>query len=199
MVSSLDFAFLDEIGQTDTVADTKEPAEEGASTLEPPSAFMDAIHGTSQICSTGDIAAVTSTRMFMDSPRRRKSESVARVPFFGTLSEDEREVHHRDHENLTGCRMNRVAFVEEVWSAVQCYETHSILKKGPNRSLMHWILEKLDDCEERLLLIYSANDESEANSPTKPAYQQNNDQTVYLFRTRKRTMRSKMVIEKLTV
>ena len=40
--SSLDFAFIDELELTDTVADTTKPVHEGASKLEPPSAFMEA-------------------------------------------------------------------------------------------------------------------------------------------------------------
>ena len=34
----------------------------------------------------------------MESPRRRRIEGTARVLFLGTLSEEEWEVHHRDHE-----------------------------------------------------------------------------------------------------
>ena len=48
--------------------------------------------------------------------------------------EEESEVHHRDHENRTGCRMDRVAFMEEVWTVVQRYGTQSILKLGLKRS-----------------------------------------------------------------
>ena len=46
----------------------------------------------------------------------------------GTLPEEEWEVHHRDHENRTGCNMDRVAFMEVVLTVVQCYENQSILK-----------------------------------------------------------------------
>ena len=87
--SSLDFVFLDELEQTDTVADMTDPAEEGASTLEPPEAFMDAIHDTPESCSPANDLAVTSTRMLMDSLRRRKNKSTARVPFLGILPENE--------------------------------------------------------------------------------------------------------------
>ena len=37
-------------------------------------------------------------RLLMESPRRRTIEGAARVPFLGTLPEEEWEVHHRDHE-----------------------------------------------------------------------------------------------------
>ena len=52
---------------------------------------------------------------------------------------------------------------------VQSYGTQSILKTGLNQPLMREVLDKLDECEGRLseLLIDSATDESEANSPIK--------------------------------
>ena len=68
----------------------------------------------------------------MESPSRRRIEGTARVPFMGTLPEEEREVNHRDHENRTGCRMDRAAFIEEVWTVVQSYGTQSNLKLGLN-------------------------------------------------------------------
>ena len=86
-------------------------------------------------------------RLLMESPRRRRIEGAARVLFLGTLPEEEWEVHHRDHENRTGCRMDRVAFIEEVWAVVQSYGTQSILKLGLNRPLMREVLDKLDECE----------------------------------------------------
>ena len=83
-------------------------------------------------------------RLLMESPRRRRIEDAARVPFLGTLPEEEWEVHHRDHENRTGCRLDRVAFMEEVWTVVQSYGTQSISKLGLNRPLMREVLDKLD-------------------------------------------------------
>ena len=105
----------------------------------------------------------------MASPRKKRIEGTARVPFLGTLLEEEWEVHHRNHENRTGCRMVRVAFMEEVWAVVQSYGTQFIFKLGLNRPLMRKVLDKLDECEGRLskLLIDWATDESEANSPIK--------------------------------
>ena len=117
----------------------------------------------------------------------------------GTLPEEEWEVHHRDHENRTGCTVDRVDFMEEVWTVVQSYGTHSILKIDLDRTLMREVLDKLDECEERLseLLIDSATDESEAYSPIKMTPQENKEEVVYLSRTRKGTMRSKMVIDRI--
>ena len=138
-------------------------------------------------------------RILMESPRRRRIECSARVHFLGMLPEEEWEVHHRDHESGTVCRLDRVAFMEEVWTVVQSYGTQSILKLGLNRPLMREVLDKLDDCEGRLseLMIDSATDESEANSPIKMIPQDDKGEVVYLSRTRKRTMRSKLVIDKI--
>ena len=132
-------------------------------------------------------------RILMESPRRRRIEASARVPFLGTLPEEEWEVHHRDHESRTGCKL------EEVWTVVQSYGTQSILKTGLNQPLMREVLDKLDDCEGRLseLLIDSATDESEANSPIKMTPQDDKGEEVYLSRTRRGTMRSKLVIDKI--
>ena len=89
--------------------------------------------------------------------------------------------------------------MEEVWTVVQSYGTQSILKLGLNRPLNREVLHKLDECEGRLseLLIDSATDESEANSPIKMTPQENKGEVVYLSKTRKRTMRSKLVIDKI--
>ena len=140
------------------------------------------------------------TKLLMESrERRRRIEGFSRVPCLGTLPEEEWDVHHRDNENRTGCSMDRVAFMEEVWTLVQSYGTQSILKIGLNRPLMREVLDKLDECEERLseLLIDSATDESEANSPIKMTPQEDKEEVVYLSRTQKGTMRSKMVIDRI--
>ena len=71
-----------------------------------------------------------------------------------------------------------------------------MLKLGLNRPLMREVLDKL---EWRLseLLIDSATDESEANSPVKMTPQEYKGEVVYLSKTRKGTMRSKMVIDRI--
>ena len=131
----------------------------------------------------------------MESQRRRRTEGAAKVRFLGKLPEEEWEVHHRDHENRTGCRMDIVAFMEEVWTVFQSYDTQSFLKLGPNRPLMREVLDKLDECEGRLseLLIGSATDE-EVNSPFKI---EDRGEVVYLSRTRRGTMRSKLMIDEI--
>ena len=138
-------------------------------------------------------------RLLMESPRRRRIEATARVPFLGTLPEGEWEVHHRDHENRTVCGLDRVAFMKEVWTVVQSYGTQSSLKVGLKRPLMREVLDKLDKCEGRLseLLIDSTTDKSEANFSIKMTPQEDKGEVVYLSRTRKGTMRSKLVIDKI--
>ena len=197
-VSSPDFNIFSDLENNADTLETTEPADEGILTLEPPSAFTEMKRNLPESSSPGN-SRNNEQRILMESPRRRKIEGSARVPFLGTLPEEEWEVHHRDHVNRTGCRLDRVAFMEEVWTVVQSYGTQSILKTGLNRPLMREVLDKLDECEGRLseLLIDSATDESEANSPIKMTPQDDKVEVVYLSRTRKGTMRSKLVIDKI--
>ena len=64
---------------------------------------------------------------------------------------------------------------------------------------MREVLNKLGKCEGRLseLLIDSATDESEANSPITMTTQEDKGEVEYLPKTRKGTMRSKMVIDRI--
>ena len=197
-VSSLDFNIFSDLENNADTLETTEPADEGVSTLEPPIAFTEMKRNLPESRSPGN-SRNDEQRILMESPRRRRIEGSARVAFLGTLPEEEWEVHHRDHESRTGCRFDRVAFMEEVWTVVQSYGTQSILKTGLNRPLMREVLDKLDECEGRLseLLIDSATDESEANSPIKMTPQDNKGEVVYLSRTRRGTIRSKLVIDKI--
>ena len=197
-VSSLDFNIFSDLENNADTLETHEPADEAISTLEPPSAFMEMKRDLPESSSSGN-SRNNEQIILMESPRRRRIEGSARVTFLGTLPEEEWEVHHRDHESRTGCRLDRVAFMEEVWTVVQSYGTQSILKTGLNRPLMREVRDKLDECEGRLseLLIDSATDESEANSPIKMTLQDDKGEVVYLSRTRRETMRSKSVIDKI--
>ena len=197
-VSSLDFKIFSDLENNADTLETNEPADEGISTLEPSSAFMERKRNLPESSSPGN-SRNNEQRILMESPRRRRIEGSARVPFLGTLHEEEWEVHHRDHESRTGCKLDRVAFMEEVWTVVQNYGTQSILKTGLNRPLMREVLDKLDECEGRFseLLIDSATYESEANSPIKMTPQDDKGEVLYLSRTRKGTMRSKLVIDKI--
>ena len=193
-ISSLDFNLFSDFENNADALETTEPANEGTSRLELPSVFAEMKRNLPESSSPGN-SKDNEQRLLMES---RRIEGAARVPFLGTLPEEEWEVHHRDLENRTGCRLDRVAFMEEVWTVVQSYGTQSILKIGLNRPLMREVLDKLDECEGRLseLLIDSATDESEANSPVKMTPQEDKGEVVYLSRTRKGTMRSKLVIDK---
>ena len=141
-MSSIDFNFLDdfEIG-TETLEGTTEPAVDETSTLEPPSAFMVISRNFPDSSSTGKLKT-TETKLLMESPRRRRIDGTARVPFLGKVPEEEWEVHHRENESKTGCNMDKVAFMEDVWTVVQCYGTQSMLTTGLNRPLMREILDK---------------------------------------------------------
>ena len=121
-LSRLDFNFLSDFENGADALETTESADEGTSTLEPPSAFTETNRNLPESGSLSN-SKDNEQRLLMESPRRRRIEGAARVPFLGTLPEEEEEVHHRDHENRTGCRMDRVAFIEEVWTVVQSYGT----------------------------------------------------------------------------
>ena len=197
-ISSLDFNFLSDFENNADTLEVAEPADEGTSTLELPPAFREMERNLPESSYPGN-SKDNEQRLLMEPPRRRRIEGAARVPFLGTLPEEGWEVHHRDHENGTGCRLDRAAFMEEVWTVVQSYGTQSILKEGLNRPLMREVLDKLDECEGRLseLLIDSATVECEVNSPIKMTPQEDKGEVVYLSRTRKGTMRSKLVIDKI--
>ena len=59
--------------------------------------------------------------------------------------------------------------MKEIWIVMQSYGNQSMLKTGLNRPLTRENLDKLNNCEWRMsqLLIDSATEESEANSPIK--------------------------------
>ena len=82
VMSSLDFNFLSDFENgTDTLEATTEPADEGTSTLETPSAFM----GTNQNLpesSSPRNSENTEQKLLMESPRRRRIEGTARVLFW---------------------------------------------------------------------------------------------------------------------
>ena len=184
-ISSLDFNLFSDFENNPDASETTESANEGSSTLEPPSAFA-------EMSSSPGNSKDNEQRLLMESPRRRRIEGAARVPFLGTLPEEEWEVHHRDHESRTGCRMDRVAFMEEVWTVVQSYGTQSILKLGLNRPLMREVLDKLDVCEGRVseLLLDSATDKSGTSSPIKMTPQEDKGEVIGIKSTGYKSKRS---------
>ena len=74
-----------------------------------------------------------------------------------------------------------------------------MMKTGLNRPLIREIFDKPDECVGRLseLLFKLATDESEASSPIKMTHQENNEELVFLSRNWKRTMSSRMVIDRI--
>ena len=90
-MSSLNFIFLSDFENgTDTMEATTEPADEETSTLEPPSAFMGTKRNLPE-SSFPSNSKNTEQKLLMESPRRRRIEGTARVPFVGTLPEKECE------------------------------------------------------------------------------------------------------------
>ena len=71
-----------------------------------------------------------------------------------------------------------------------------MFKTGFNKPV---ILDISGECERKMnkLLTDSATEESEANSPIKMRQQGSNEKVVYLSRTRKGMIRSKMLIDKI--
>ena len=103
-VTSLEFNFLSDFESGADALETTEQADEGNSTQEPPLAFMQTNRTLPESGSPSN-SKDNEQRFLMESPRRRRTEGAARVPFFGTLPEEKWEVHHRDHEKRKGCGM----------------------------------------------------------------------------------------------
>ena len=82
-MSSLDFNFLSNFENgTDTLEATTEPADEGTSTLEIPSAFIEANRKLPESSSPRNSKNTEIKKLLMESPRRRRIEGTARVPFW---------------------------------------------------------------------------------------------------------------------
>ena len=92
-IFSLDFNFRGDFENNSDTLEATEPADEGTSTLEPPSAFMEMKRNLPESSFPGNSKG-NEHRLLMESPRRRRIEGAARVPFLGTLHEEEWEVHH---------------------------------------------------------------------------------------------------------
>ena len=87
-VSSLNFIFLSDFENGADALETTEPADEGTSTLEPQSAFLETSRNLPESGSPSN-SKDTEQRLLMESPRRRRIECAARVPFLGTLPKEE--------------------------------------------------------------------------------------------------------------
>ena len=86
--SSLDFNFLSDFENNAEPLEAAEPADEGTSTLDPPSAFTEMKRNLPESSSPGN-SRDNEQRLLMESPMRRRIEGAARVPFLGTLPEEE--------------------------------------------------------------------------------------------------------------
>ena len=110
---SLDSNFLSDFENgIETLEGTTKPAEEGTSTLEHPSAFMEMNRNLRKSSSPSN-SKNAEKKLLMESSKRRRIESTVRVPFLRIRPEEEWEVHHRDHENRTGCNMDRVTWTQK--------------------------------------------------------------------------------------
>ena len=69
-MSSLDFNFLSDFKNNADTLESTEPADEGSSILEPPSAFME-MKGSLQESSSPGNSKDNEQRLLMESPRRR--------------------------------------------------------------------------------------------------------------------------------
>ena len=83
--SSLDFIFLSDCENNADTLEAAEPADEGTSTLEPPSAFMEMKRNLPESSSPGN-SKDNEQRLLMESPRRRRIEDAARVPFLRNVA-----------------------------------------------------------------------------------------------------------------
>ena len=99
-MSSLDFNFLSDFKNNADTLESTEPADEGSSILEPPSAFME-MKGSLQESSSPGNSKDNEQRLLMESPRRRVAMVLSEYFSSRTLPKEEWEVHHRDHENRT--------------------------------------------------------------------------------------------------
>ena len=96
-MSSLDFNSLSNFENgSETLEGTTEPEEEGTSTMEPPSDFIE-INRNLLESSSPSKAENAEKKLLIESPRRRRTEGTARVPFLGALPKEEWKVYHRDH------------------------------------------------------------------------------------------------------
>ena len=86
-VSSLDFNSRSDFENNMDALETTEPANEGTLTLEPPSAFVEKNRALPESSSPGN-SKDREQRLLVESPRRRRIEGAARVPFLGTLPEE---------------------------------------------------------------------------------------------------------------
>ena len=83
-VSSLDFNFLSDFENNADTMEATEPAIEGTSTLELPLAFVEINRSLPESSSPGN-SKDNEQRLLVESPRRRRIEGAARVPFLGTF------------------------------------------------------------------------------------------------------------------
>ena len=79
-MSSLEFNFLSHFESgVDALEATTEPADEGTSTLEPPSAFMETRRNLPESGSPSN-SKDNEQRLLMESPKRRRMGGASQIP-----------------------------------------------------------------------------------------------------------------------
>ena len=75
-------------------------------------------------------------KLLLESPRRRRIDETRRVPFLGTLPEEEWEKFQSELERKAGVTWNRVTFMERTWDVIRRFGTQSVMKVGLNQPIM---------------------------------------------------------------
>ena len=83
-ISSLDFNLFSDFENNADALETTEPANEGTSTLEPPTVLVEMKRNLPESSSPGN-SKDNEQRRLMESPRGRRIEGAARVPFLGRV------------------------------------------------------------------------------------------------------------------
>ena len=83
-----------------------------------------------------------------------------RVPFLGTLPEEEWEIYQSELERKAGVTWNRVTFMERTWEVIRRYGTQSVMNVGLNQPIMREVLGKLMSSAESDVLTESVSEDS---------------------------------------
>ena len=83
-----------------------------------------------------------------------------RVPFLGTLPEEEWVRYQSEFERKAGVTWNRVTFIERTWDVIRRYGTQSVMKVGLNQPIMREVLGKLMSSAESGVLTESVSEDS---------------------------------------
>ena len=83
--SSLDFNIFSDLENNADTLETTEPADEGISTLEPPSAFIEMKRNLPESSSPGN-SRNNDQRILMESPKKKKNRGLSQSTFLGNAA-----------------------------------------------------------------------------------------------------------------